>query len=1409
MAVDGSGDGEVQRGEPLPSTTKDTGRMEKNGDDSLLGGDESVHEGTCDTLGTAGSGGGWSLYEGDTQMLPTAPSQIVAAAPSIAINVREEGEANARREGTSTVGKLDALSENDADGRGNAAAPSSNQQNQLSNKNAGSDGGLDVTEEKATDNDDIRAPTAETATLLMSIKHTPEDGSALPISYPNDHLVSSPQASKESPKESPPREGPSLNDNSTRSKILERGDAEGGDGETQLSQDLLAVSPVGTKSSQQGISPGKPPSLQAAQTENNVTTDPQSFRPVNAGGHIGVNDGERQSAKGHDISEKSQAKSTLPLQKKARVDPKWISSARHMHNAKQNDARDNDRGSSPRLLLPSFKPIPSKKSDDPDGPNADVAADVDAAAAVAAAGDGSDDDSWPPPSCGLNYEDDPIENTQDDNRERTSTFKRLSRGTSSRSSSSVRRDDSSGKFSSRSSENRSKSTGRSSSGTKSAIKPKVLQYGYTKGKDNDDNASTSSLPASESSAEAEFTIDYADDCNHFQHSQTDQRVMRQLREMEGIANNLPSAEEMQEISSRKELLDEIADLKKSHEISINKLKRENDKLRRDNDKLMAQRRNAEDSVQQKERIIKEKNALLDKQFKLLEQFKAKVQGAAIANPPPTAIRKKRKKKDDASDEDNEEDDDMPLSALKNTSSSNKKMYGSRQRKKVAKRGTTSSSEAEVEEAATSASNHSSGGDTTSSAKTPPVTNRPTAKRGKKPGKGGEGIKATKRGDLDKSCNKAPSTAGKKVDAQQPKGQRAKSPGRRYPGHSILQLSDDPSMDDSRLIGSSKLLTLESTKTAILIACKFVCDDEHFRRNFFKPLWDCLKDQGSESESNLNWRYGKTSKSLEREWCFVPPKSVLESKGKLGKDYFLSEEQVVLCVLKEVETMKQLFDDGAAEAFKTLLPVLNRAVDDNMEYSDAKSGKSASVRTRRAAKIPDLSPQPKSGKRKSPQNNGEDSSIKPKSGAKGKSPTRAKITPESKTTPKAKKQKTSDGENIASFHTSQTQGVEVLPTSYSKRSPGQVGGPLKDYSFFYSGVDKSFKIDERIQRMGGRVVHHQSLTLEKAKKKVFFLSDYTCWRKLKYIHAVTLGGPILHFKWLLELEQKFDESGKAYIFDSALFQKYRLPLGLDLSKDFYPLQRASNARQWNPPGCRDCEGSRVFEGMTIALSIDPKDKVQEKEWTLILTACGATIKTLANIHKGKGQRIDCCLFTSTSLPPHEVSRPIYVDKLMKLIDADVPLLDLAWAHQSIIQRKRLAMVDNPRFSVSLDHSTDTGASRVSSIRKKDGVRYEVGDLVQFSSGPKGNSRGRILGIIWERQGKGCKLEIQLLESKSNGGYELVDCPSSPKVSIDEGSLQGNITMLRSRNEFRRLGYLPKNPGQSNIFNRIEPTNESQM
>eukprot|EP00986_Skeletonema_menzelii_P021023 scaffold32958_cov131-Skeletonema_menzelii.AAC.1 len=149
--------------------------------------------------------------------------------------------------------------------------------------------------------------------------------------------------------------------------------------------------------------------------------------------------------------------------------------------------------------------------------------------------------------------------------------------------------------------------------------------------------------------------------------------------------------------------------------------------------------------------------------------------------------------------------------------------------------------------------------------------------------------------------------------------------------------------------------------------------------------------------------------------------------------------------------------------------------------------------------------------------------------------------------------------------------------------------------------------------------------------------------------------------------------------------------------------------------------------------------------MTLEACGATVRVLSDIRGGKGQvDVDCCLFNQAAdLPPHVISLPMHVTKFVEFIDqTNTPLLDLAWAHQSIIQRRCLPL-DNERFTVSLKDNM-CNLCEVNSIKRKNGGRLETGDFIQFSRG-KNVSYGRIMNILWERQAKGCKLEIQLLES----------------------------------------------------------------
>jgi hypothetical protein len=152
--------------------------------------------------------------------------------------------------------------------------------------------------------------------------------------------------------------------------------------------------------------------------------------------------------------------------------------------------------------------------------------------------------------------------------------------------------------------------------------------------------------------------------------------------------------------------------------------------------------------------------------------------------------------------------------------------------------------------------------------------------------------------------------------------------------------------------------------------------------------------------------------------------------------------------------------------------------------------------------------------------------------------------------------------------------------------------------------------------------------------------------------------------------------------------------------------------------------------------------------MVLSACGATVITCSDMIKVKGRiTIDCCLFASNTLPPHVITVPEYVSKLMQSISNNVPLLDLAWAHQSIIQRRRLPLIGDiiSRYVINPGH-TMSNTCNVSSIKSKaGGVRYEIGDLVQFYRMAKVTSFGRIVSIVWEKKVGHFRLEIQLLVS----------------------------------------------------------------
>lgn len=166
------------------------------------------------------------------------------------------------------------------------------------------------------------------------------------------------------------------------------------------------------------------------------------------------------------------------------------------------------------------------------------------------------------------------------------------------------------------------------------------------------------------------------------------------------------------------------------------------------------------------------------------------------------------------------------------------------------------------------------------------------------------------------------------------------------GCSEVKSNDNVSKHRSpvKVINSDKL-TISSVYTIIDILTKFVQEDNHdrFVGSFFTPLWICLKDQGMNAAgtTDLSWKWESNRNKLStRNWCFVPPSSKIGTDGQVCVDYFLTEEQVVLCVLKEISTLKELSSVYAdhESSFVSITPVLEMAVNDNLDYLDAKLGK---------------------------------------------------------------------------------------------------------------------------------------------------------------------------------------------------------------------------------------------------------------------------------------------------------------------------------------------------------------------------------------------------------------------------------------------------------------------------------------
>ena len=1128
-------------------------------DDELVEDDEP--EQTGDTIITTGSNSiGWSLYDGETQQLLSGPSQILTgpsnpSKDSDPTNHEDDVEMNNDElvANSSTGANDDDVKMNLDDSDNELDTEDEYNENEPTQpfekpKSGDADVDTDNKEDESENGDDYS---------LVEMKHTQENGLPSALSYPDDHVEKDRSPGKASNLDH------TQNDHESQ---------------TQQSQDLLALTPVKEKR----CSPKKSPARQKDNDE--VVTKKTS------------EDDDNLATAKLTVQQKSSPKRSNDASKQAaspkKVDSKWLSSTRE---------EASPEGS--RLVFPSFKST--------ENPTLDTNEE-----------EASDDEAWAGHGLHNDHPEDDIEDTQDDyvKQKKHVSLKRLPAKRS------------------RSPSNDS-STVDETEVFEETFAPKVLRYGaLAKKSEPTDTQSQSS--------EAEFNDNYDDDDESevgrtaFPLSQTDEAIKRQLKEIQEMS--LPSIKQLKEIASRKRMSDQNAEMRERHEQEMKALKRENTMLRN-------AIKEKDDIVYKRDRQLSEKNKLLNSQASVITMLKKKLDIVSTtsveepsSNEKPSSTKKpastkkhtptsnpgkKRKQRDNEVHSSDSEEDDMPLSALKGGTAKKRSAVKAQSRQTSAS-GSKSMSHKPAKAKAAHSVNDRNGDQpakvkSSSTKKMPPA--RPlvsndltkywkeleekgwTYKTGPEPynkvyvPKDGAthmgcqiGIhffeadqvipEAIRRGDLN--ADEHVVLPSKENDTPRATNQ--------------IKQRIDVAMDDTKLYG---LVTLETARVAIDLVGRFVCGQDSaasFRGQLFDALWQRLKEQGGVDTGN-NWRYEPYSSPLSLySWCFVPPTSSLGNKGRLGEDYYVREEHLVLGVLQSVTSLSEVSGllKKKYSAFSTVMPILVRAVDNNMSYEDARDGKDPTVRSRRARVLdsPVKSEKVKSSRKKSPRQPKVSSIAEAALISSKKKPIITRKTPDKKrsrtvspNTGSGKKQKTEETEHISpSFHMDQTQTQVPVP-SYERRNPSSSSGPLSGYTFMCSGVNRS--VNERIKKLGGELAAFESLNRSNSCRKLFFLSDHQCWRKPKYVYAVALGAPMLHIDWLSRIEEKYEENGEVTVFNSSLYVQHRLPTGLDLFQRSYTLQRASHARDWVRPGGRDTDGrpTDIFEGMTIALALGAEEK----------------------------------------------------------------------------------------------------------------------------------------------------------------------------------------------------------------------------
>ena len=144
----------------------------------------------------------------------------------------------------------------------------------------------------------------------------------------------------------------------------------------------------------------------------------------------------------------------------------------------------------------------------------------------------------------------------------------------------------------------------------------------------------------------------------------------------------------------------------------------------------------------------------------------------------------------------------------------------------------------------------------------------------------------------------------------------------------------------------------------------------------------------------------------------------------------------------------------------------------------------------------------------------------------------------------------------------------------------------------------------------------------------------------------------------------------------------------------------------------------------------------------------------------------------------------------MVKYDIPIIDLSWATQCIVQKARLEI--SGRHKIDIDSSpTSARMIQVHSIKVSQFgglTRYEVGDSVQF--GKTNNlSYGRIVSIRLDKALRKKQVDVEVLELYNQS--ELIDGGKSVStITLEESELQGHIVILGGK-DFSQVNW-SKNP-----------------